>query len=253
MARRLPLFVREIRDSQERLIRSERLASIGECAGALAHEIRNPLGSLVAAAKMLSARTPQAASYDREELVQIIGDEARRLNRILTDFLTFAKPRPPSLSAQSLNALAQDVVESLRLDELAAGKRLEARLDPELPPCSVDRDQVKQVLWNVLRNALEASPASGCVTISTEAGAGHAAVEIADEGPGIPSDRQGRLFEPFYTTKRGGSGLGLAIAHRIVTAHGGSIEIASGSGDGTRVRIRLPLAAGRGCGEGEAA
>jgi PAS domain S-box-containing protein len=232
--------VTELTELQSRLIRSERLASVGELAGALAHEIRNPLGSLFAAAKMLSAESPQAAGYDRPALLQVIADEARRLERTLSDFLAFARPRPPVRRSHSLNGLIGEVLDAVRLDEMANDKTMATRLDPDLPPVPVDADQIKQALWNVVRNALEATPPGGRLDVSTHAVDGRVVIEVADSGPGIPAERQARLFEPFQTTKPSGSGLGLAIAHRIVTAHDGSIEVTSQPGVGTRVRVDLP-------------
>jgi signal transduction histidine kinase len=232
--------VTERKELEGRLIKSERLASVGELAGALAHEIRNPLGSVVAAAKMLRAESPQAADYDRPALLQVITDEARRLDRILSDFLDFARPRAPLRRPRSLNGLVGEVVDTLRLDRVAGGKAVETRLDPGLPPVPIDADQIKQVLWNIVRNALEATEPAGTLRIATGADDGHVVIEVEDFGAGIPPERQARLFEPFQTTKRGGAGLGLAIAHRIVVAHEGAIDVTSTPGAGTRVRIRLP-------------
>lgn len=243
MAARLRDSQRAAAEAQARLVRTERLASVGECAGSLAHEIRNPLGAVVAAAKMLCARTPQSETYDRERLAAVIADEARRLNGILTDFLVFARPRAPALQRHSMNALVGDLLESLRLDELAAGKSLEARCGWEDAPCEMDRDQLAQVLWNLLRNALEATPPGGRVVVETAQRDGAEVLEIADEGPGIPAERQRCLFEPFQSSKQGGSGLGLAIAHRIVAAHAGSIVVTSTPGEGTRLTVTLPLRA----------
>jgi two-component system, NtrC family, sensor histidine kinase AtoS len=234
--------VTERKELETRLIKSERLASIGELAGALAHEIRNPLGAVVASAKMLSAESPQAADYDRIALLRVITDEARRLDRILSDFLDFARPRVPLRQPHSLNGLVGEVVGTLRFDHAAREKAVETRLDPTLPPVPVDADQIKQVLWNVVRNALEATEPAGTLRIATAAEDGHVVVEVEDFGAGIPPERQARLFEPFQTTKRGGAGLGLAIAHRIVAAHHGAIDVTSEPGAGTRVRIRLPRA-----------
>ena len=232
--------VTELTELQGRLIRSERLASVGELAGALAHEIRNPLGSLFAAAKMLAAESPQAAGYDRHALLQVIGDESRRLERTLTDFLAFARPRPPVRRLHHLNGLIGEVLDAVRLDAVAKGKTMATHLASDLPPVPVDGDQVKQVVWNVVRNALEATPPGGRLEVSTQAVNGRVVIEVADGGAGIPPERQARLFEPFQTTKPGGSGLGLAIAHRIVTAHDGTIDVDSQPGVGTRVRVDLP-------------
>ncbi len=232
--------VTELTELQGRLIRSERLASVGELAGALAHEIRNPLGSLFAAAKMLTAESPQAAGYDRAALLQVIGDEARRLERTLSDFLAFARPRPPVRRSHHLNGLIGEVLDAVRLDAVAREKTLATHLAPDLPPVPVDGDQIKQVIWNVVRNACEATSPGGRLDVSTRAVNGRVIIEVADGGTGIPVERQARLFEPFQTTKPGGSGLGLAIAHRIVTAHDGTIDVDSQPGVGTRVRVDLP-------------
>ncbi|HEY6006208.1 MAG TPA: ATP-binding protein [Anaeromyxobacter sp.] len=260
LADQFNLMARHLRDSQrhtaeahEQLVRSERLASIGECAGALAHEIRNPLGAVVAAARMLSSHAPQATTYDRERLAEVIADEARRLNRILSEFLMYARPRPPSRQPHSMNALVAEILELLRLDDLARGKTLDGRIGPESVPCDMDRDQVKQVLWNLLRNALEATPEGGRVVVETVQRGESVLVQISDEGAGIPAERQGRLFEPFHTTKEAGSGLGLAIAHGIVSAHGGSIGLSSRPGEGTRISVTLPLRAPATGGRNEAA
>jgi two-component system sensor histidine kinase HydH len=260
LADRFNLMAGHLRDSRLRteeahaqLVRSERLASIGECAGALAHEIRNPLGGVVAAARMLSSRAPEAMTYDRERLAEVIADEARRLNGILSEFLVFARPRPPSRQPHSMNALVREILELARLDDLARGKTLAGNIGPESGPCEMDRDQVKQVLWNLLRNALEATPEGGRVVVETVHDRDVVAVAIADEGAGIPPERQGHVFEPFHTTKKGGSGLGLAIAHRIVSAHGGGIAVSSRPGEGTRIHVTLPLRAPASDGRGEAA
>lgn len=236
--------VSERKELEARLIKSERLASVGELAAALAHEIRNPLGSLFASARMLAADSPQAAGYDRGALVRVIAEETRRLEAVLSDFLAFARPRPPRRRPQVLNDLVAEVVESLRLDSAAGDKAIWSELDPAMPPAAVDRDQIKQVVWNVVRNALDASPRGAAVRVATRSTDGYVVLEVTDVGAGIPASQRARLFEPFQTTKPGGSGLGLAIAHRIVTAHAGTIDVASEPGAGTTVRIALPREGG---------
>jgi two-component system, NtrC family, sensor histidine kinase HydH len=260
LADRFNLMAHHLRDSRRKteeahaqLIRSERLASIGECAGALAHEIRNPLGAVVAAARMLSSHAPQATTYDRGRLAEVIADEARRLNGILSEFLVFARPRAPSRQPHSMNALVREILELLRLDELARGKTLDGRIGPEGGPCEMDRDQVKQVIWNLLRNALEATHEGGRVVVETAQRDQSVVVVISDEGAGIPAERQRHTFEPFHSSKKGGSGLGLAIAHRIVSAHGGTIGLSSRPGEGTRISVTLPLRAPTPGGRTEAA
>jgi signal transduction histidine kinase len=240
LADRFNLMAERLAENEARLVKSERLASVGELAGALAHEIRNPLGAVVAAARMLTDDSPRAAGYDRTALLGVIADESARLDRILTDFLAFARPREPVRLPHSVNDLVREVLTSLQLDRLGQSRPVDTALQAGLPPVPIDADQIKQAVWNVVRNALEATQPGDALRVATAARNGQVVVEVADAGPGIPSDQQARLFEPFQTSKPGGSGLGLAIAHRIVAAHGGAIEIETAAGAGTRVRITLP-------------
>ena len=240
LADRFNVMARRLAENEARLIKSERLASVGELAGALAHEIRNPLGAVVAAAKMLAEQSPRAAGYDREALLRVVAEESGRLDRILTDFLAFARPRELARRPHVVNGLVREVLDSLRLDRLGQARRVDAALDPSVPPVPLDADQVKQVLWNVLRNAFEATQPGETLRVATLVQNGQVIVEVEDAGVGISPEQQARLFEPFQTSKAGGSGLGLAIAHRIVAAHGGAIDIESRPGAGTRVRIALP-------------
>jgi signal transduction histidine kinase len=189
---------------------------------------------------MLTDDSPRAAGYDRTALLGVIADESARLDRILTDFLAFARPREPVRLPHSVNDLVREVLTSLQLDRLGQSRPVDTALQAGLPPVPIDADQIKQAVWNVVRNALEATQPGDALRVATAARNGQVVVEVADAGPGIPSDQQARLFEPFQTSKPGGSGLGLAIAHRIVAAHGGAIEIETAAGAGTRVRITLP-------------
>ncbi len=233
--------ITERKELEQRLLKSEKLASIGEMAGAMAHEIRNPLGSIYTAVNLLHVARGQPIGAEQLALLRTIGDESRRLNRILTDFLRFARPRSPLFQPHDLNTLVEEVLAALRHDEAARGKAIRPALDPHLGPVRADADQVKQVLWNVLLNALEAVRQDGEVVVSTAREDGTARIRVRDNGRGIPREKLSRLFEPFQTTKREGMGLGLAIAHRIVEAHGGRIAVESTEGRGTLVEIALPL------------
>ncbi len=233
--------ITERKELEQRLIRSERLASIGELAGAMAHEIRNPLGSIYTAANLLSYDEGTVINTDHLALLKVVKQEARRLNRILTDFLQFARPRHPNLMPCSINALCEETLEALRYDEAARGKEIRKALDPSLPPLLVDTDQMRQALWNIALNALQAMDAGGVLSISSTLRDGEVRISIQDTGRGIPREEVGKIFEPFYSRKKDGLGLGLAIAHRVVEAHRGRIEVESEEGRGTRMIITLPV------------
>lgn len=231
--------ITERKELEQRLLASEKLASIGEMAGAVAHEIRNPLSSIYTAVNLLSRDSPVGA--EQMTLFQSIREESRRLNRILTDFLRFTRPRSALFQPHDLNTLVREVLEAVRHDEGARGKVIATELDLGLGPVHADADQIKQVLWNIVLNGLQAVGEGGVVVVATALEDGRAKVCVRDNGPGIAPHALARLFEPFLSTKRDGVGLGLAIAHRIVEAHGGRIEVESNQEGGTAVEISLPV------------
>jgi len=233
--------ITERKELEQRLLRSEKLATIGEMAGAMAHEIRNPLGSIYTAVNLLSVAPERPIREEQLVLLKTIRDETMRLNRILTDFLRFARPRSPLFRPHDVNGLVEEVLAALRHDEAARGNAVYKELDPRLGPIEVDADQVKQVLWNVVLNSLQAVGKDGNVVVATAREDGTAKIRVRDNGRGIPGEELSRIFEPFQTTKGGGMGLGLAIVQRIVEAHGGRITIESEEGKGTLVEIHLPI------------
>ncbi|TBR17774.1 PAS domain-containing sensor histidine kinase [bacterium] len=233
----------EIESLNRRLSKSESLAAVGAMAAVLAHEIRNPLGSLVTAAASLGR--PDLPPDDRGALTNVLRTESRRLSDTLTQFLQYARPREPKLELADLAAVLTEVAALLRSDKGALGKvRLTLKADAALKPFPFDADQVRQVLLNIILNALQALAGKGRVALSAEVRDGHAAVVIADDGPGIPREVQKRLFEPFHTTKERGTGLGLAVAERVVSAHGGRILVETDLGRGTAFTVLLPLSPG---------
>lgn len=225
------------RELQERAARSERLALVGELSAGLAHELRNPLASMCGSIEMLSITGAQTATDKR--LFEIVLREADRLNALVSDFLAFARPTEPELKPISLAELVSDVLLMFRSDPAAVSLHIEE----EVEDCLIQGDeaQIRQVLWNLLRNAAEASPNEGQISISARPEAGMVRLSIADEGPGIPVELRNRIFDPFFTTREKGTGLGLAIVHRIVDGHGGSILVASGLERGTTVTVFLSL------------
>lgn len=233
--------VGDLRRLQERVAQSEALAQLGQMAAVVAHEIRNPLGSIVMAARQLAGGALPAE--DRELILKILRDESSRLNETLTNFLSYARPRPLRLQRADLNALASDVTRIVAGDG-SGGVTIETALDRGLQPFMFDPDQVRQVVWNIALNAAQALEGSGRIVVSTGVADKHAFVRVVDDGPGISASAREHLFEPFRTTKSHGTGLGLAIAERIARAHGGRIEVESAPGKGASFTLLLPTSQG---------
>ena len=226
-----------------RLREAERLATAGELAAGMAHEIRNPLAAILNATALLTDETGLTPD-ERASTLAALRTEARRLNRILSDFLQFARPQEARRAPGDIREVVQHVSSLIREDRSRA-PRVDVRVavDPAVPPFAFDRDQVIQVLWNVALNAVEAMNGRGRLSLEVNRRNGDVALSVSDTGAGIAAENLPRVFEPFYTGKPNGSGLGLTIAERIVDAHGGRIEIDSELGRGTRVTLLFPLAA----------
>jgi signal transduction histidine kinase len=225
-----------------RLTEAQRLAAAGELAASVAHEIRNPLAAIVNATTLLAAEETLTAD-ERATTLTAIKTEARRLNRILSDFLLFALPSTPRLVEGDVQEVVQHVAGLIRDDGARArGVDLDVRVEPALPAVAHDPDLMAQVLWNVALNGVEAMEGRGRLRFEVRRDNGHVVMAVSDTGCGIPDDDLRRIFEPFYSRKRGGSGLGLTIARRIVESHGGRIDVESAPGAGTRFSILLPAA-----------
>jgi two-component system nitrogen regulation sensor histidine kinase GlnL len=240
--------VSRLRELEEKLQRSDRLAALGQMAAGMAHEVRNPLVGIRAAAQFLEGDS--AFSAGLREYTGVIVREVDRLNAIVEDLLAFASPKPVQLAPCNLNQALEEAL-GLEATRLAAARVSVTRLyDPGLPPVLGDPPRLHQVFLNLLRNAAEAMPGGGALTVRTRferlsarlGGRSAAVAEVADTGPGIPPDRQAHLFNPFFTTKPRGTGLGLAISLRIVEDHGGAIEVEAGAGRGATFAVILPLA-----------
>lgn len=233
--------LREIRDLQEKVHRSERLASLGRLAAGVAHEIRNPLSSIKGFAQYFVKRF---SGHDEEQgYASVMVKEVDRLNRVITDLLDFAGPKEPRREPQSLETIAEQALKLLAPDLEARKVEVVKEYEPDLPAVPVDRDRISQVFINLLLNALESMETGGEIRISLRRCGPPPAVEIsvADTGAGIPEDDLEKVFEPFFSRKRKGTGLGLAIVHQIVESHRGDIKVESSPGKGTTFRMRLPL------------
>jgi signal transduction histidine kinase len=230
----------ELQKSQEKLIHAERLAAVGSMASHVSHEIKNPLIAVGGLAQQLK-RSPNLTEKEKNKLELIIG-EIGRLETMLIEVRDFTRP---SIPQKKNSALAPLILEILALfSPVMQDKRIgcETRLDPRLPDFPFDPGQVRQVLLNLVKNALEAMPGGGRLTIRTFQENGQALVEITDTGEGIEQENLAQLFRPFYTTKKKGTGLGLAVSYKIIQDHNGDITVESKAAKGTTIRVQLPLA-----------
>jgi two-component system sensor histidine kinase PilS (NtrC family) len=242
--------ITERRELQERVMRAERLADLGRIAAGIAHEVRNPLGAILNAATLL--RRDVALGEEDTTLLNVILEEVDRLGRVVGDVLTFGRPGDPELAPSDLGQLLLDTVRAFRCDErLGQRTRIHISAAPDLPRLETDANQLRQVVWNVLKNAVEASDPGGQVEISAAIRGGRVSVVISDHGSGMTPEMRSRAFEPFATTKADGTGLGLAIVQGIVERHGGTTHIESEPGAGTRFTIELPAKGCRWSGDAE--
>lgn len=224
----------ELRRAESDLRRVEHLASLGKLSAQLAHEIRNPLASMRGAAQMLA--TNPGADAARARLSGILMRESDRLSQLVDDFLEFARPPPPRLAPVDLGRLVTEVVELMRVDPAARQVTVEARVVSV--EAMGDQAQLRQVLINLVKNAIAAVGPGGTVRVSSLAGQ-QPTLSVWDSGGKIPPQDLMRVFEPFYTTREGGTGLGLSTAHSIIQAHGGDIAVSSSPQAGTEFVVRL--------------
>jgi signal transduction histidine kinase len=235
--------ISQLERAQAQLVQSEKLASIGEMAAAVAHGLRNPLASLRAAAQVVRHH-PEAPSSS-EHLDAII-EEVDRLDRRISHLLSFSRPAPFRPTSESVPRLVEGLLPAFAEQLRERGVQLEVEIPRTLPDVRVDPMQVEQVLVELISNALDAMPAGGRLRIGArltgEGPGGEVAIEVSDTGAGIPETVLPSVCEPFFTTRADGTGLGLAIAKRYVEQNGGRLEIASRPG-ATTVRVRFPAAA----------
>jgi two-component system sensor histidine kinase PilS (NtrC family) len=229
-----------IRALEETSRRQDRMAAVGRMAASIAHEIRNPLAAMRGSIQML--RSEMTGDTEQTQLMEIILRESDRLNRIVADYLNYARPRPAELDNVDISALVAETFKLLRNSaEIGDGHILEEDLPNRPAIVSGDPEQLKQVCWNITRNALKAMPEGGRFRISlTEVDGNRLRLSFSDTGCGMTPEQVERLFEPFTSTT-GGTGLGLSIVYQIIRDHSGTINVRSRQGKGTTITIELPV------------
>ncbi len=245
--------LREAKQLEEQLQRSKKLAALGEMSAGVAHEIRNPLGVIKSSAQMLRDEfTPLEGKEEYQELNTFIIEEVNRLNRVITEFLSFARPTPPDLQKVNINEIIDKTLRLITSEEkVTPDVKIKVESNKNLPLVMADPEQIVQALLDIALNGLQAMSDGGELRIAAKRAedaegkypASLVQIQITDTGEGIPPSIRDKIFNPFFTTKEEGSGLGLAIVHKIIENHKGFIEVESEVGKGTAFKIFLPLTA----------
>jgi two-component system, NtrC family, sensor kinase len=241
--RELQLSHQELEQAQSQLIRTEKLASLGQLAAGVAHEINNPLGTITIYAHVLMKSLE--ADDPRREDVDLIIKEAARTKDIVQGLLSFARETKLRPGPTNINELLEDVLGLLANQPLFHNIKVKTTFSPDTPTINADWTQLKQVFLNLMLNAAQAMEGKGTVTLTTLARKRRIIVKVQDTGPGIPPEIMPRLFSPFFTTKEKGTGLGLAISYGIIEHHGGTIDVQTELGKGTAFIVSLPMQQGR--------
>jgi signal transduction histidine kinase len=241
---RMVIQLRESREEIEllhrtQMSRAEHLATLGELAAGLAHEIRNPLAGIAGVIEIIGRDLPSTSPA--RAVVKDVRLEIAQINRILTDLLQTARPHPPEVRPSDLNVTVEHAVMLVRQQVLSKPIKIELQKDTTLPTVEHDSDQMHQVLLNLLLNAVQAIDGSGIIRVVLSSSEEEALITVSDTGRGIAPENLANIFRPFYTTKGNGTGLGLSLARRIVEGHHGHIEVSSEIGIGTEFQIFLPL------------
>jgi len=232
--------ISEERRLQQLLLESEKLAAVGQATAEVAHEIKNPLVSIGGLARFLQGKLHPDNPY--RDVLKAIVDEVERLEEILKQILDFSRGTSPKMGLEDLNAIVKRTLELIKHEIGERPISLDVSLSGRIPRIMVDRRMIQQMLINLMKNAVDAMPEGGRLSVSTSmSDDGFAQMVVSDTGVGMEEDQIERIFLPFFSTKDSGTGLGLSIVKQIVVSHGGSIEINSRRGKGTTVTVSLPL------------
>jgi two-component system, sporulation sensor kinase E len=236
--------ITESRRTTQQTIESERFNALTLLAAGVAHEIGNPLNSLHIHLQLMERKIRELSGKDKIELqesIDVARSEISRLDSIVTQFLRAIRPSRPELHPENVNAIIEETLRFLGPEIKDRDIVVEQELRPDLPLIELDRDQMKQAFYNVIKNSFEAMKRRGILRIRSEMDATHVLVSFTDTGGGISAENLSRIFEPYFTTKNSGSGLGLLIVRRIVREHGGELAIESNEGRGLTLTLRLPF------------
>jgi len=238
VAEQLAAANRSLQEAEAAMRRSERLAALGQMMAGLAHELRNPLGTMRASAEVLLKKV-SAENEVARELAGFIASEVDRTNSLVTRFLDFARPLQLRRDAADLTEIIDAAVAELERREPRFEVAVYKNYSPDVPPLPVDRELMQRVIYNLLLNAAEATPAGGAITVKTRPADGGVEIAVIDRGSGIDPAHRENIFNPFFTTKANGVGMGLAIVSKIVSEHGGTLAVESEPGQGSVFRIVL--------------
>ena len=232
------------RAQEASLLESERLNAVRLLAAGVAHEIGNPLNALNIHLQLLERELKKNESGNRSDLMELVDvarTEVSRLDLIITQFLKAIRPSKPALSKTSVTTVLKETLSLLKQEIDNRSAHVELELPTDLPAIRLDKDQIKQAFFNIIKNGLQAMPDGGLLRISAAASDHFLAVAFRDNGSGISPEDIGHIFEPYYTTKTNGSGIGLMIVQRIIQDHGGRMDVHSEPGVGTTFTVFLPL------------
>ncbi|MEA2033366.1 MAG: ATP-binding protein [Euryarchaeota archaeon] len=230
----------EHKEMAEKLLRTERLATIGEFSSGVAHELRQPLGVISNSAYFIGMKLKDIADEKVNRHLAILDKEVKRANRLITDLLEFARVPVPTLNECDINQVVEEALSGV---DIPPNVEVKKELKGDLPKIHADFDQIQRTCLNIIANAILAMPGSGSLKIKTgeDKEEGNIEISIADTGEGIPEENREKIFEPLFTTKPRGVGLGLSLCKKYVEAHGGKIEVESEVGKGTTFIVKLPV------------
>lgn len=235
---RIAQRTRELQETQAQMLHQEKMAAFGLLAAGIAHEVGNPLTSISSMVQMLQRRPQDDYAQDK---LGLVSDQLQRIQVILRELVQFSRP---ASSAKGRVHLADVVVEALNITKYYSrtkGRLIDNQVPADLPPVWGMRDQLVQVVLNLILNAIDATPQGGRVTVSARVGGPGLELAVHDDGGGIAPDQAPRLFQPYFTTKKHGTGLGLFVTRKLVNAHGGRIDFSSPPGQGTTFHVQLPI------------
>jgi len=232
---------KELRDAQDKLVRSEKLATIGQLASSMAHEIRNPLGVMKNVVYYFNMLELGKENAEIKENLDILSGEIENVNKIISDLLEFSRVKEPTLRPDDINVIVNEVLHRLKIP---SGIEVVTKLDDTLPEIEVDALQIQQVFSNISNNAIQVMEKDGSLTIITKLKDNFIEISFADTGSGIPKENLTKIFEPLFSTKTKGTGLGLSVVASLIEGHNGKIEVESETGKGTTFTVKLPIKRG---------